>query len=133
MAMKEYKGVWTIAKEKDGQLKNVSFELLTRGRKLADKLGVKLTSVLIGSDISDEKLNELILRGADEVIFVGDDKLSNFIVETYSNVLIDLINEYKPEIIICAATSTGRTLMPHVAVRIHSGLTADCTGLDIEE
>ncbi len=133
MVMKEYKGVWTIAEEKDGQLKNVSFELLTRGRKLADKLKVKLTSVLIGGEVSDEKLNELILRGADEVLFVGDDKLSNFIVETYSNVLIDLINKYKPEIIICAATSTGRTLMPHVAVRIHGGLTADCTGLDIEE
>lgn len=132
MDMKEYKGVWTIAEEKDGQLKNVSFELLTRGRKLADKLGVKLTSVLIGGEVSDEKLNELILRGADEVLFVGDDKLSNFIVETYSNVLIDLINEYKPEVIISAATSTGRTLMPHVAVRIHGGLTADCTGLDIE-
>lgn len=132
MDMKEYKGVWTIAEEKDGQLKNVSFELLTRGRKLADKLGVKLTSVLIGGDVSDEKLNELILRGADEVLFVGDDELSNFIVETYSNVLIDLIDEYKPEIIISAATSTGRTLMPYVAVRIHGGLTADCTGLDIE-
>lgn len=132
MDMKEYKGVWTIAEEKEGQLKNVSFELLARGRTLADKLEAKLTSVLIGGHVSDEKLNELILRGADEVLFVEDDKLSNFIVETYSNVLIDLITEYKPEIIISAATSTGRTLMPHVAVRIHGGLTADCTGLDIE-
>lgn len=128
----DYRGVWTIAEESEGKIKAVSFELLSRGRKLADELGVSLTSVLIGYNVSDEKLNELILRGADKVIFVDDPKLDGFIVETYSNVLIDLVNQQKPEIIISAATSSGRTLMPHISMRLHAGLTADCTGLEIE-
>lgn len=128
----DYRGVWTIAEESEGKIKAVSFELLTRGRKLADELGVELTSVLIGYNVSDEKLNELILRGADKVIFVDDARLDGFIVETYSNVLIDLVNQQKPEIIISAATSSGRTLMPHISMRLHAGLTADCTGLEIE-
>ncbi len=128
----DYRGVWTIAEESEGNIKAVSFELLSRGRKLADELGVELTSVLIGYNVSDEKLNELILRGADKVIFVDDAKLDGFILETYSNVLIDLVNQQKPEIIISAATSSGRTLMPHISMRLHAGLTADCTGLEIE-
>lgn len=128
----DYKGIWTIAEENNGKLKAVSFELLARGRKLADELGVQLTSVLIGYNVSDENLNELILRGADKVLFVDDQRLDGFIVENYSNVLIDLVNDQKPEIIISAATSSGRTLMPHVSMRLHAGLTADCTGLEIE-
>ena len=128
----DYRGVWTIAEQSEGKIKAVSFELLSRGRKLADELGVELTSVLIGYNVTDEKLNELILRGADKVIFVDDPKLDGFIVETYSNVLIDLVNQQKPEIIISAATSSGRTLMPHISMRLHAGLTADCTGLEIE-
>jgi electron transfer flavoprotein alpha subunit len=128
----DYRGVWTIGEESEGKIKAVSFELLARGRKLADELGVELTSVLMGHNVTDEKLNELILRGADKVLFVDDPKLDGFIVETYSNVLIDLVNEHKPEIILCAATSSGRTLMPHISMRLHAGLTADCTGLEIE-
>ncbi|MBS4007382.1 MAG: electron transfer flavoprotein subunit alpha/FixB family protein [Clostridium sp.] len=125
--------VWTIAEQSKGKLRAVSFELLSRGRKLADKMGTKLSAVLLGANVSDESLQELIYRGADEVYFVDDHRLENFVVETYSNVLSDLIRQYKPHTILAAATSSGRTLMPHVAIQVTTGLTADCTDLDIEE
>lgn len=125
--------VWTIVEQNKGKIREVSYEILTRGRKLADKLGVELASVLFGYNISDDKLNELIYRGADKVYVVDDSVLDNFIVENYSKVLVDLVKKYKPEIIIAGATTSGRTLMPHVAVRVNAGLTADCTELDIEK
>ncbi|MCL2478617.1 MAG: electron transfer flavoprotein subunit alpha/FixB family protein [Treponema sp.] len=124
--------VWTLAEQHDHKLKRVSFELLARGRSLADKLGVKLCSVLVGPAINDEILNELIRCGADEVIAVQDSELEFFCCELYSSVLQTLIKEYEPQIMLAAATSTGRTLMPYTAVKVHAGLTADCTGLDIE-
>jgi len=128
-----YHGVWTIAEASRGKIKEVSFELLTRGRKLADKLGIELASVLIGNNINNDDLQEFIYRGADKVYVVNDPQLENFIVENYTNVLKDLISENKPEIIIAAATTSGRTLMPYLAVKVNAGLTADCTDLDIEE
>ncbi|MCK5763102.1 MAG: electron transfer flavoprotein subunit alpha/FixB family protein [Clostridiales bacterium] len=128
----DYKGVWTIAEVNNGQLKSVSFELLSRGRKLADEINEELVSVLIGGKVDDNILQELIHRGADRVLFVEDENLDGFVVETYSNVLSELIAEKKPEIILAAATVNGRTLMPHVAMKIHAGLTADCTELSIE-
>ncbi len=128
-----YVGVWTIAEAGQGRVKTVSYELLTRGRKLADKLGSELASVLIGYNVDRDDVRELILRGADRVYLIEHPSLEHFIVENYSNVLEDLIQQHKPEIIIAGATSSGRTLMPYLAVRINAGLTADCTGLDIEE
>ncbi|MBG0764889.1 MAG: electron transfer flavoprotein subunit alpha/FixB family protein [Tissierellales bacterium] len=129
----DYKNIWTMAETRNGNLKSVSFELLSRGRALADKLGESLVSVVIGNNVDKEQLNELILRGADKVIVVEDESLSDFIVENYSNLLVDMIGDLKPNIILSAATVNGRTLMPHVAMRLHAGLTADCTELDIEE
>lgn len=125
--------VWTIAEQHNGQLKGVSFELLSRGRKLADKLGTKLASVVIGHGVSEEAMEELIKRGADEVYSIQDPRLDHFVCESYARVLTRIIATYKPSIILAAATSSGRTLMPYVAVKVHSGLTADCTELDIEE
>ncbi|HYE10352.1 MAG TPA: electron transfer flavoprotein subunit alpha/FixB family protein [Patescibacteria group bacterium] len=125
--------IWTIAEQSKGKLRDVSFELLSRGRKLADKMDTKLCSVLLGSNVTDETLQELIYRGADEVYYIEDARLENFIVETYSKVLSDLIKEYHPHSILAAATSSGRTLMPYVAIQVKTGLTADCTELDIEE
>jgi electron transfer flavoprotein alpha subunit len=104
--------VWTIAEQFEGKLKTVSFELLSRGRDLADKLKVPLCSILIGPILDEEKLNMLIHRGADEVIVVEDIELRYFNAEMYSAILTALINDYQPEIILAAATSTGRTLMP---------------------
>lgn len=125
--------VWTIAEQNKAKLRDVSFELLSRGRKLADKLSTKLCSVVFGSGLSDETLTELIHRGADEVYVVDDERLNSFIVETHSNVLSRLLMQYKPHTILAAATSSGRTLMPHVAIKVNTGLTADCTELEIEE
>ncbi len=124
--------VWTLAEQHDGRLKDVSFELLSRGRALADKLDTKLASVVIGHGVNQERLEELVRRGADEVYAIQDPRLAHFVCETYSNILTHLIKTYQPTILLAAATSLGRTVMPHVAVRVHTGLTADCTDLDIE-
>jgi len=124
--------VWTMAEQHNGQLKAVSFELLSRGRALADKLGTKLASVVIGNGVSGESMEELIRRGADEVYSVQDPRLDHFVCESYAKVLLRLIRAYSPSIILAAATSSGRTLMPYVAVKARAGLTADCTELDIE-
>jgi electron transfer flavoprotein alpha subunit len=122
-----------MAEQYEGRLKGVSFELLSRGRRLADKLGSKLVSVLIGFGVADEILEELIRRGADEVLTVQDEGLRFFVCERYARALEGLIREHRPGIILAAATSSGRTLMPYTAVKVHAGLTADCTELDIEE
>jgi electron transfer flavoprotein alpha subunit len=126
-------GVWTLAEQFEGKLKGVSFELLARGRALADKLGTRLVSILIGDGVSDADLSALIKQGADAVYTVQDPSLKYFICEPYEAVLEYLIKEYKPAIFLAAATSMGRTLMPYAAVKNHAGLTADCTELDIEE
>ena len=124
--------IWTIAEAANGKLKPVSFELLARGRSLADACGEQLVSVLIGDNVSDVELRTLIHHGADLVISVQDPSLATFIVETYSNLLIDLVRQLRPNIILAAATNNGRTLMPHAAMRLHTGLTADCTDLQID-
>ncbi len=128
----KFTNVWTIAEAFEGKLKPVSFELLARGRSLADACGEQLVSVLIGAKVGDAELNSLISHGADLVISVQDPALEAFIVETYSNVLLDLVEQRKPNIILAAATNNGRTLMPHAAMRLHTGLTADCTDLQID-
>ena len=128
-----YKGVWTLGEARNGELKEVSFELLSRGRKLADKLDEELISLVLGNNITEKQAEELIERGADKVYLMNDPALEDFIVENYSNVMEDLINEYKPEIILAAATTMGRTVMPYIAIKTDAGLTADCTELDIEE
>lgn len=125
--------VWTIAEARNGEIKEVSFELITRGRALADKLNTELASVLICNNISEKQAEELISRGADKVYLVVAPELEHFIVENYGNVLTNLIQEYEPDIILAAATTMGRTLMPYTAAKVTAGLTADCTELDIEE
>ncbi len=124
--------VWTLAEQHEGRLKAVSYELLARGRALADKLDTKLASLLIGDGVDAAQLQTLVHHGADEVYAIQDPRLAQFTCETYSNVLVHLVKTYRPSVILAAATSMGRTLMPHVAVRCHAGLTADCTELDIE-
>lgn len=125
--------VWTFAEQKKGRLKAISYELLTRGCSLADKLETGLASIVLGADLHRPDIQELILRGADKVYIAEDPALAHFLVEPYCNVMEDLISEHKPEIMIAGATTTGRTLMPYLAAKIGTGLTADCTGLDIEE
>ena len=128
----EYKGVWILAEQFNGRVQRISHELLTRGLDLAAKRGVALTAVIFGHDIDDGDLRELIDRGADAVIATEAPELANFLVEPYAACMIKLIEEHRPEIVIAGATSTGRTLMPYVAIKTSAGLTADCTVLDIE-
>jgi electron transfer flavoprotein alpha subunit len=124
--------VWTIAEHHKGHLKDISFELLAWGRKLADKTHTPLGSVLIGAGLSDDSMEELIQRGADEVYSIQDPRLEDFQCESYAKILTQLIRTYHPSIILAGATSSGRTLLPYVAVKVRAGLTADCTEMDIE-
>jgi electron transfer flavoprotein alpha subunit len=125
--------VWTIAEIEEGCALPVSFEMLARGRDLADKLRVPLVSLAMGCKMEEEELRRLIFGGADTVAAIDDEKLDGFQAETYSNTLTALARRYEPQIILAGATVNGRTLLPHAAMRLRAGLTADCTGLDIEE
>lgn len=127
-----YKGVWVIAEHYKGEIHKVAYQLLGKGRKLADQLKVNLTLVILG-DAFENKLEEFGQFGADEVIYVKSPILKDYYSDLYVNTLTDLINEHKPEIILIGATPTGRDFAPRVAKKVKAGLTADCTGLDIEE
>ncbi len=129
--LEEYKGVWIFGEQKRGVVQPVVFELLGKGRELADKLKTDVTCVLLGHNIR-EKAQELICRGADHVIVVDDPKLEHFLDEPYNKVLVQIIRKYRPAIFLCGATVIGRSLVSRVAVKLHTGLTADCTGLDID-
>lgn len=129
---KEYRGVWVFAEQREGNLQKVSLELIGKGREIADKLGEKLTAILLGHEI--EKLSKsLIEHGADEVIVVDNLYLKNYTTDAYVKVMCDLINDKMPEILFMGASYIGRDLGPRVAGRLKTGLTADCTSLDIEE
>lgn len=127
-----YKGVWVYAEQRLGKLMTTSLELLGEGRKLANKLGVELSAVLLGSGV-DFICEELVHYGADKVIYVEHKLLQNYTTDGYTKVITDLINERKPEIMLIGATNIGRDLAPRVAARLNTGLTADCTKLDIDE
>lgn len=128
-----HSGVWILAEQADGKVQRISYELLTRGRDLADKRHTDLTAIIFGSDINAGDLQALIDCGADKVIAMEAAGLEHFLVEPYACCMLKVIEDYRPEIIIAGATSTGRTLMPYIAIKANAGLTADCTVLDIEE
>ena len=127
-----YKDVWVFCEQKKGVIQTISFELLGEGKKLAKKLGVKLCAVILGHEI-EPKLAELSARGADKIYVVDDPSLKNYQDDPYTKVIVSLAEEFKPEIILCGATVIGRSLISRVAIKIDAGLTADCTGLDIDE
>ena len=127
-----YKDVWVFCEQKKGVIQSISFELLGEGKLLAKKLGVKLCAVILGSGI-ESKIEELSSRGADKIYIVDHPALKSYQDDPYTEVLVKLAEEYKPEIILCGATVIGRSLVSRVAVKIDAGLTADCTGLDIDE
>lgn len=126
-----YKGVWVISEQREGKLMGVSLELLGEGRTLAEKLGVDLSTVLLGSGL-DHLAGELISAGADRVYLVDNPVLKDYQGDAYTKVLTDLVEERKPEIILMGATMIGRALAPRVAARLETGLTADCTALDVD-
>ena len=131
VSLDAYKGVWVFAEQRDCKVLNIAFELLGEGKKLANSLGVELGAVLIGDNVAD-KAQELFAYGADVVYLVEDPALKNYRTESYTAVIENLVNTYKPEIVLIGATNIGRDLGPRVAGRIHTGLTADCTELAID-
>ncbi len=129
--IKDYKGVWVFTEQKMGKIQSVSYELLGKAHELGKKLFCEVSAVLIGNEM-DEHIDELFWHGADNVYLVQAPELANFQDEPYTNILIKLIEKYKPEIILSGATAIGRSLIARVAVKIKAGLTADCTALDID-
>lgn len=128
----QYSGVWVVAEQKSGRIQSVTFELLGAGRGLARRRGSELSGILIGHRIADAA-GELIAAGADNVYVVDSPEFEHYQDEPYSRVVSRLINKWKPEIVLAGATAIGRSLIPRVAVMVRTGLTADCTGLDIAE
>jgi electron transfer flavoprotein alpha subunit len=126
-----YKGVWVYAEQRHGRIASVVYELLNEGKRLANKLGTILAAVLIGDNIK-LKAQELINRGADRVYLCDDSVFIEFQDEPYTDVLTQLVEKEKPEIILIGATSIGRSFAARVAARIRTGLTADCISLDID-
>ena len=124
--------VWVFAEQQDGELQEVSLELCGRARKLADQLGVKVGAVLPGKDVS-QSAQRLIAQGVDNVYVVEDDRLEYFRTDPFAKVLIELIGKHKPQIVLYGATSIGRDLAPRVASATRSGMTADCTDLEISD
>lgn len=131
ISIKDYKGIWVFAEQKEGNVQEVSFELLGKARDLSKKLGCEVSAVLLGENIKDEA-QKLINHGADSVYIVEDPMLKVFLDEPYTDVLCYLIKEKMPEIILMGATTIGRAFASRVAARINTGLTADCTELDID-
>ena len=128
--MKNHKGVFVFAQQVDNKLSGISFELIGEGKRLAEKLDEQVTAVLIGSDVKG-LVDELAEYGADRVIVVDDPELKEYRTEPYAHALASVINEYKPEIVLVGATAIGRDLGPTVSARVATGLTADCTLLEI--
>lgn len=130
MGLEEYKGVYVFAQQVDNQLSGIALELLGKARDLAKDLDTEVAAVLIGSDIKN-LADTLAEYGADKVIVVDDPELKDYRTEPYTHALASVINKYKPEIVLVGATAIGRDLGPRVSARVQTGLTADCTVLEI--
>ena len=130
MNIAEYKGVFVFAQQMDNKLSGIALELVGKGKDLAKDLNTEVTAVLVGHEVKD-LADELAAYGADKVILVDDPELKEYRTEPYAHALASVIEKYKPEIFLVGATAIGRDLGPRVSARIHTGLTADCTQLDI--
>ena len=130
MGLEEYKGVYVFAQQVDNELSGIAFELLGKAKELAADLSTDVTAVLIGSGVKG-LADQLAEYGADKVIVVDDPELKEYRTEPYAHALASVINEYKPEIVLVGATAIGRDLGPRVSARVATGLTADCTVLEI--
>ncbi|MDO5062881.1 MAG: electron transfer flavoprotein subunit alpha/FixB family protein [Peptostreptococcaceae bacterium] len=128
----EYRGILVFIEQRDNEVQKVSMELLGKGRSLADTLGVQVTAAVLGHNVEGLSA-DLIAHGADKVVLVDHEMLKLYVTEPYTKALHAVIQAEKPEIVLFGATSIGRDLAPKVSARVHTGLTADCTSLDIEE
>lgn len=130
MNLEEYKGVFVFAQQVDHKINGVVLELLGKANGLAKDLNTDVTAVLIGYEVKD-LTKKLVAYGADRVIVVDHPELKDYRTEPYTHALSSVINEFKPEIVLVGATTIGRDLGPTVSARVRTGLTADCTQLDI--
>ena len=130
-AIEEFKDIWVFCEQRDGKLMNTDFELISEGRKLADERGSKLVGILLGDNVQGIA-KELGGYGADKVIVCEDPLLKVYTTDAYTKVICDVAMEKKPEVILIGASNIGRDLGPRCAARMHTGLTADCTHLDID-
>ena len=130
MNLEQYKVVYVFAQQVDNVIDSIAFELIGKGKDLAADLGTEVTAVLIGSDVKG-LADELAAYGADKVIVVDDPELKDYRTEPYAHALASVIDEFKPDIMLVGATAIGRDLGPRVSARVHTGLTADCTQLEI--
>jgi electron transfer flavoprotein alpha subunit len=128
--IQKFKGVWVFAEQREGKVASVAYELLGVGRRISDELTTELSAVLFGA--SESEAQELIRWGADRVYLSVDPIFEKFNDEPYSQLFIRLIKKHKPEIVLAGATPIGRSFIPRVAARLGTGLTADCTSLEID-
>lgn len=127
----DFKGVWVFCEQRAGVLMPTDFELISEGRKLADELGVELCGLLLGDNV-EGLAKELGGYGADKVLVCESPLLKDYTTDAYTKVICDVIMEQKPEIFLIGASNIGRDLGPRCAARLHTGLTADCTHLDVD-
>lgn len=126
------KNIWVFCEQRDGEIQNVSLELLGVARELAAKTGEKVNAVLLGHNITN-KAQELIAHGADGVCVVDHEHLDRFVTEPYAQAVTHIARKYEPSVILFGATSIGRDLAPRLSARLKTGLTADCTKLEMDE
>ena len=126
-----FKGVWVFCEQREGKLMPTDFELISEARKLADELGCELSGLLLGENV-EGIAKELGGYGADKVLVCESPLLKDYTTDAYTKVICDVIHEYKPEVFLIGATNIGRDLGPRCAARLHTGLTADATHLDID-
>ena len=127
-----FKDVWVFCEQREGKLMPTDFELISKGRDLADELGVHLCGLLLGGEGIESAAKELGGYGADKVIVCEHPLLATYTTDAYAKVICDVIEELKPEAFLIGATNIGRDLGPRCAARLHTGLTADCTHLDVD-
>lgn len=132
MNKQDYKGVLVFLEQREGVLQKVSLELVGKGREIADKLGEKLMAVVVGDNVKSIA-EEILHYGVDEAYYVQNEVLEHYLTEPYTKSMKAAVDELKPSVMFIGATTIGRDLGPRLAARIHTGLTADCTSLDIDE
>ena len=128
----EYKGIWVFAEQRGGQVQSVALELLSEAQKLAADLGAEVSAVLAGDEAIENQAQSLFDHGAVKVYLVTHPELKDYRTAPYTSAVVELIKQYKPEIMLIGASTQGRDLAARMAIRINAGLTADCTGLAID-
>ena len=129
--LEDFKNVWVFCEQRQGVLMPTDFELISEGRKLADELGVKLCGLLLGDKV-EHLAKDLAGYGADEIIVCEHPLLKDYTTDGYTKVIVEAVEELKPEVLLFGASNIGRDLAPRCAARLHTGLCADCTHLDID-